>query len=107
MQALPSLQAVPFASVGFEQVPFEGLQVPAEWHWSSDVQVTGFEPVQTPAWHESVCVQAFPSLHAVPFARAGLEQSPVVVLQVPTLWHWSCAVHVTGLLPVQTPDWHV
>ena len=77
MQALPSLHAVPFARAGFEQVPFAGLHVPAEWHWSSAVHVTGFDPVQTPAWHESVCVHAFPSLHVVPFVRAGLEQTPV------------------------------
>jgi len=69
--------------------------------------MTGFDPVQTPAWHESVCVQALPSLHAVPFARAGLEQTPVDVLQVPTVWHWSSAAHVTGLDPVHAPAWHV
>jgi hypothetical protein len=28
--------------------------------------VTGLPPVQTPAWHVSVCVHAFPSLHAGP-----------------------------------------
>jgi hypothetical protein len=32
VQALPSLHVVPFATGGFEQVPFEGLQVPAVWH---------------------------------------------------------------------------
>jgi hypothetical protein len=75
VHALPSLQAAPFARAGFEQVPFAGLQVPAEWHWSSAVHVTGFEPVQTPAWHESACVQALPSLHAVPFARGRTSAS--------------------------------
>jgi len=30
--------------------------------------VTGFAPVQTPAWQVSVCVQALPSLHDVPLA---------------------------------------
>ena len=30
-------------------------------------------PVQTPAWHVSVCVQALLSLHKVPFALAGFE----------------------------------
>jgi hypothetical protein len=41
------------------------------------VQTTGLAPVQTPAWHVSDCVQAFPSLHAAPFGLAGSEQVPV------------------------------
>jgi hypothetical protein len=49
VHALPSLQAVPFDAVGFEQVPVDGLQVPATWHSSLAVQVTGLEPVHTPA----------------------------------------------------------
>jgi hypothetical protein len=32
VQALLSLQAVPSATVGFEQLPEAGLQVPAVWH---------------------------------------------------------------------------
>jgi hypothetical protein len=104
VQALPSLQAVPFALVGFEQAPVDVLQLPAVWHWSWAVQVTGFDPVQLPDWQVSVCVQAFPSLQAVPFALAGFEQTPVDVLQVPAVWHWSCAVQVTAF-PVQVPDW--
>jgi hypothetical protein len=36
-------------------------------------------------------VQALPSLHVVPFAFGGFEQTPVPVLQVPTSWHWSLA----------------
>jgi hypothetical protein len=32
VQPLPSLQSVPFAAVGFEQVPVDGLHVPALWH---------------------------------------------------------------------------
>lgn len=47
VQAFPSLQAVPFVLFGFEQVPVEGLQVPAVWHWSSAAQVT-VVPVQVP-----------------------------------------------------------
>jgi hypothetical protein len=68
VQALLSLQVVPLAAVGFEQVPVEVLQVPLVWHWSLAVQVTGFPPVQTPAWQVSVWVQALPSLQVVPFA---------------------------------------
>src|SRR2546427_8501727 len=32
---------------------------------------------------------------------------PVVVLQVPALWHWSEAVQTTGLEPVHLPLWQV
>ena len=35
------------------------------------------------AWQVSVCVQALPSLQAVPSAFGGFEQTPVVGLQVP------------------------
>ena len=107
VQALPSLQSVPFGTFGFEHVPVAGSHVPATWHWLLAEHVTGFEPVQTPAWHVSVCVQALPSLHAVPFAALGFEQVPVAGSQVPATWHWSLAEHVTGFEPVQTPDWHV
>jgi len=51
----------------------------------------------------SVCVQALPSLQALPLAFAGFEHVPVVGEQVPAVWHWSEAVQRTGLLPVQTP----
>jgi hypothetical protein len=83
VHALPSLHVVPFAAVGFEQVPVEGLHEPARWHWSLAAQVTGFAPVQTPAWHVSVCVHGLPSLHPVPFAAIGFEHAPVDGLQVP------------------------
>ena len=82
MQALPSLQAVPFAAFGFEQRPVPVLHVPAMWHGSLAVQTTGFAPVQTPDWHVSVCVQALPSLQAVPSGLAGFEH-PDTGLQVP------------------------
>ena len=59
-----------------------------------------------PAWHESLCVQAFPSLHALPSAFAGFEHCPVAASQLPAAWHWSEAVHVTGLFPVHAPAWH-
>jgi hypothetical protein len=48
-------------------------------------------------------VQALPSLHVVPFAAAGLLHWPEAGLQVPATWHWSDAVQVTGLPPVQVP----
>ena len=103
MQALPSLHIVPFAIGGFEQAPVDWLHVPAVWHWSCAVHVT-VVPLQVPAWQESPVVQAFPSLQAIPFAAVGFEQTPVEELHVPAVWHWSSAVQITGLLPVQVPD---
>ena len=103
---LPSSQVKPLTWFGFEQ-PFTGSQVPATWHWSSAVQVTGFAPVQVPAWQVSVCVQTLPSLQPVPSGWFGFEQRPDVGSQVPTTWHWSSAVQVTGVPLVHAPAWHV
>ena len=100
---MPSLHAVPSALFGLLQTPVAGAHVPAEWHWSLAVHVTGLAPVQVPAWQVSVCVHPLPSLHAVPLAALGLVHVPVATLHVPAVWHWSLAVHVTGLAPVQTP----
>src|SRR5438093_1270414 len=77
VDAVPSVEEVPFALAGLEQVPVDVLQVPAVWHWSWAVQTTGFGPVQVPAWQESVWVQALPSSQVVPSALAGLEHEPV------------------------------
>src|SRR5207253_2519116 len=98
-----SSQAVPLGLLGFEQAPVVGSHVPASWHWSSAVQVTGLAPPQTPAMQASVCVHEFPSSQAVPSALAGLEQTPVVGSHVPASWHWSAAVQVTGLVPLHSP----
>ena len=46
VQALPSLQAVPFALLGSVQTP--PLQVPTSWHWSEAVQTLPVPPVQAP-----------------------------------------------------------
>src|SRR5262249_56620662 len=94
------------AFAGFEQTPVVASQVPTSWHWSVVVQVAGFAPTQAPAWQESLCVQAFPSLQLVPSAFAGFEQTPVVASQVPTSWHWSVVVQVTGFAPTQAPASH-
>ena len=107
VHALPSPQLVPSAFCGLEHTPVAGLQTPATWHWSEAAHVTGLVPVQTPAWHVSVWVQAFPSPQLVPFAFCGLEHAPVAGLQTPASWHWSLAVQDTGFPPVQTPAWHV
>ena len=69
--------------------------------------MTGFEPVQLPFWQESLCVQALPSLQLEPFGLSGFEHTPVDVLHVPTSWHWSSAVHTTGLAPAHVPFWQV
>ena len=44
----------PFMAFGFEHIPVIGSQVPAAWHWSSAVQVTGLDPTHMPATQESV-----------------------------------------------------
>ena len=103
VQALPSSQELPLALRGLEQTPPE--QVPAVWHWSSAVHVTGVPLVQVPAWHVSPVVQALPSSQVVPLAFVGLEQTPPE--QVPAEWHWSSAVHVMGFPPTQVPPEHV
>src|SRR5438445_747063 len=66
-----------------------------------------FDPTQAPDWQVSVCVQAFPSSQALPFVLAGFEHWAVDVLQLPTLWHWSCAVQTTGFDRTHAPDWQV
>jgi hypothetical protein len=107
VQALPSLHDVPFAATGFEHVPVLGLHVPAVWHASLAVHVTGFDPVHVPFWQLSLWVQALPSLHDVPFAATGFEHAPVLGLHVPAVWQASLAAHVTGLAPVQVPFWQL
>ena len=105
VQALPSVHPAPSDFAGFEQTP--PLQVPASWHWSCAMQTIGFPPTQLPPWQVSVRVQALPSLQPVPLFFCGFEHVPLAGLQVPTSWHWSCAVHVTGLAPVHAPPWQV
>ena len=87
VQALPSVQVVPSALAGLEQVPVDGSQVPGVWHWSLAVQTTGFTPVHMPARQVSAWVQALPSVQGLPSAWAGFEQVPVDGLQVPASWH--------------------
>ena len=48
-------------------------------------------------------MQTLPSLHDVPSAKTGFEHTPLAGLHTPTEWHWSNAVHVTVVPPVQTP----
>jgi len=49
VQALLSVQLVPLAAAGFEQVPETVSQVPATWHESKAVQVLVVPPEQRPA----------------------------------------------------------
>src|ERR1700722_5100462 len=76
---------------GFEQTPLVGSHVPAVWHESSAVHVTGV-PAQVPLVHTSPVVQGFWSLQVVPAGASGLEQVPVDGEHVPATWHWSLAV---------------
>jgi hypothetical protein len=101
------VQGVPSLAVGLEHVPLLGSHVPTTWHASLAVHTIGLSPVHVPLWQMSLSVQALPSLHAVPFAALGFEHAPVVGSHVPAVWHWSLAVHVTGLDPMQTPLEHV
>jgi hypothetical protein len=87
VQALLSVQDVPFAAVGFEQKPVPVSQTPATWHWSLAAQTVGVPEEHAPAWQVSLFVHAFPSVQAVPFAAAGFEQKPVPVSQTPATWH--------------------
>jgi hypothetical protein len=107
LHALPSEQEAPSGATGFEQLPVDGSHVPAIWHKSLAVHVTALPAPQEPAWQVSLSVHLLPSSHAAPFGLSGCEQVPVLGSHVPTSWHWSRAVHVTGLVPVQVPAWHV
>jgi hypothetical protein len=107
VQAFPSSHALPSGFAGDVHEPLAGSQAPASRHGSAAAQTTGVDPVQAPAWQESVCVQAFPSSHALPSAFAGDEQAPVPGSQVPASWHGSGAAHTTGLEPVQAPPTQV
>ena len=99
MQALPSSHGL---VLFVETQPVAGSQVSVVQGLLSS-HVTADPAWQDPPPQVSPVVQAFPSLHVVPFALAGFEQTPVAVLQVPALWHWSRAVHDTGLVPTHTP----
>ena len=65
VHTLPSLHVVPSGAAGFEQMPVTALHVPARWQASLAAHTFAFDPVQTPPWHVSVSVHAFPSLQAI------------------------------------------
>jgi hypothetical protein len=69
----PSEQGAPSGFVGLVHCPVEASQVPASWHASIALQVTGAPGLQEPAWQVSEPLQALPSPHEVPFGLAGSE----------------------------------
>src|SRR6185295_8731060 len=97
----------PFGLAGLEQTPVAGSHIPASWHWSLAVHVTGAPGAHMPPWQTSATVQALPSEQVLPSGLVGFEQRPVDGLQVPASWQSSLAVHVTGLPPTQAPVWQV
>src|SRR5438093_261412 len=103
VQASPASHGAPLRLAGLLQTPDAGWQVPAVWHWLAAVHTTGFSPTQAPAWQVSLCVHALASSQLLPLGLAGLLQAPVAGLQTPAVWHWSAAVHTTGLAPTQMP----
>lgn len=89
------------------QLARQQLQTPSTWHWFDAAQVFGFPPMQVPAWHVSVWVQAFPSLQGVWFGLfVGAVHCPVAGTHEPAIWHWP-AEHWTGLPPTHVPAWQV
>src|SRR6185437_16315128 len=78
----PSLQVVPSVTlVGVEQLPVDGLQVPATLHTLPGVgQVTGLLPLQVPFWQVSVCVHRLPSSQLVPSVTG--TQLPLAVAHI-------------------------
>src|SRR5437879_4354566 len=106
VQASPSSQTVPFGRGAGSQLSL------ASWHTpvlqaSPAAEQSRAAPPQTPAAQRSFAVQKRPSSQAVPSAWFGLEQAPFAGLQTPATWHWSRAVQMTGLAPMQLPAWQV
>src|SRR5262249_60610252 len=83
VQALPSLHG---AVLLVWTPPVAGLQESLV-HGLPSSQLGAAPPTQMPPLQVSLVVQALPSLQALPLVFWGLEQTPVVVLQVPAVWH--------------------
>ena len=83
----PVEHAVPSASGAPVHVPVSASQVPAVTHGFVASQTTGLPPVQTPLAQTSVCVQALPSLQAVPSPFAGVVHAPDSGSHVPAVVH--------------------
>jgi hypothetical protein len=101
----PSEQVAPSGFAGFVHSPVDESQVPASWHASLAMQVTGVPGLHVPAWQVSAPLQALPSPQEDPLGLAGFVHCPVEASHVPGLWHSSLATHVTGVPGVQAPAW--
>jgi hypothetical protein len=75
--------------------PVAGAQ-PSTVHPLLSLQGSAGPPVHVPPTQVSLVVQAFASLHTVPFVLDGFEQRPVAGAHVPALWHWSGVGQITG-----------
>ena len=62
VHALPSLQLVPFITVGFVHIPVPVLHVPAVWHWSLAVQELAVQPEHVPPKQLTPLGQTFPQV---------------------------------------------
>ena len=83
MQALWSLQTIGV----WTQLPVDGSQASVV-QASLSLQFFDAPATQTPPWHDASPVAQRLSLwQTVPFAFGGLEQTPVLGLQVPALRH--------------------
>jgi hypothetical protein len=71
------------ATAGFEHAPVVGSHVPAAWHASLAVQVTGFDPTHVPEAHAYVWLHGLVPEQAVPSAAVGFEQAPLEGSHVP------------------------
>ena len=87
---VPPVHAVPSATGGLLHVPLDESQVPALWHSSLAVQVTGVPALHTPPEQVSPVVQPSLSLHEAPSAFAVLLQMWRLGSHV-ARWHVSLA----------------
>ena len=85
VHAFASLHVVPFVFATGAGHPVAGTHAPCVWHWSGVAQVTAVPLPHTPDWHVSPVVQAFASLHVVPFVFAAHVPTDPVRLQA---MHW-------------------
>ena len=53
------------------------------------------------------CEDVEPPVHGVPSALTGLSHMPFVWSHMPTSWHSSWAMQVTGIAPAQAPAWQL
>src|SRR5437870_629092 len=87
---LPSSQSAPLLSVGFEHTPVDGLQVPAWWHRSEAVQVTGgVVCVHVPLWQVLIPLHMLPSSQSKPLgSKESVGQLGPLPVQNSATSHW-------------------